>query len=67
MAGPRQLYYDKENNIMIDEWGEPVFNIFEIITPNTLHLFKQHKDYMVARTLSGELVELMYPEQYWDY
>jgi hypothetical protein len=58
------LYYLKEDNVFMDGEGEIVFEIFEIITPNDLYLFKRHKDYMIVnhRTEPGILVELYWPE-----
>lgn len=58
------LYYLKEENVFMDGEGEIVFEIFEIITPNDLYLFKRHKAYMIAshRTEPGIFVELYWPE-----
>jgi len=58
------LYYLKEDNVFIDGEGEIVFEIFEIITPNDLYLFKRHKTYMIVnhRTEPQIFVELYWPE-----
>lgn len=67
MSYHRQLFYDEHNNIIWDEWGEIVFNIFEIITPNVLALFKKQKGYMVTYSTSGQLIELVYQELPFEY
>jgi hypothetical protein len=54
-------YYNEEKNIMIDEDGQEIFNIFSIITPNALYLFKENKEDMFVYGIHGELVELVYP------
>lgn len=58
------LYYLKEDNVFIDGEGEIVFEIFEIITPNDLYLFKRHKAYMIVNhcTEPQIFVELYWPE-----
>jgi len=55
-------YYNKEKNIMIDEDGFEIFNIFNIISPNSLFLFKYKKDDMFVFGTSGKVVELIYPD-----
>ena len=58
----RQLYYDERDNVMIDEWGQIVFNIFEIITPSILALFKHKKEYMIVYGKKyNHPIELIYP------
>lgn len=56
----RALQYDSESNMMYDEDGEIVFNIFSIIDPNTLYLFKKNKKDMEAMSISGGYVSLMW-------
>lgn len=56
------LFYDEERNVMIDFNGRVVFNIFEIISPNVLFLFKKHKEHMVVRGRNGVRIELIWPE-----
>jgi hypothetical protein len=44
------LFYDVEKNIFLDEDGQVVKNIFELITPNDLYLFRHlEKEYVVFR------------------
>jgi hypothetical protein len=57
-----QLYYDEARNIMMDEGGFPVFNIFEHISPAMYYLFRENKEYMIIRSKLGPLVELIWPE-----
>ena len=54
-------YYDDERNVMIDEDGTEIFNIFEIISPNMLYLFKTKKQDMFVYGVDGQYVELVYP------
>ena len=62
---PRQLFYQAEDNYIIDERGCTVFDIFRIISPNQLYLFKLNKGYMFVVGRNGEMVELIY-EDYRD-
>lgn len=57
------IFYDVERNLFIDEDGFPIINVFELITPNDLYLFKLGGTYMVVnhRSLPGVLCELFYP------
>lgn len=55
------LYYDEHNNILIDEDGFIVFDIYEYITPNELALFKKSKVWMIFRN-----IELVWPEEPWQ-
>lgn len=56
----RRLQYDSETNIIYDEGGSIVFNIFSIIDPNTLYLFKSGKEDMMVSTVSGGTASLMW-------
>jgi len=58
------LFYDEERNIFIDEDGFIVWDLFEIITPNDLFLFKLNKEYMLVKHVSMKevLVEMYYPD-----
>jgi hypothetical protein len=62
VMGCFQLYYDEVNNIMLDEGGFPVFNIFDYIEPYILYLFKQGREYMLTPSKIGPWVELIWPE-----
>lgn len=58
----KAYYYDPRINRMIDEDGYIICDIFSIITPNDLYLFKFHKEYTLIKNKFGELIELYYPE-----
>jgi len=57
------LYYNKEDNVFVDEDGYIICNLFELIAPNDLYLFRKHQTYMVVRhrTLPGFICELYCP------
>jgi hypothetical protein len=57
---PYRLYYYPDNNIIVDECGFTIYNIFGIIDPNTLYLFKKNKESVVVRSISGGEIELHY-------
>jgi hypothetical protein len=55
-------YYDKEANVLIDgDMGAVVFDIFKVITPNELMLFKLKQDYMIFKK-GNQVIELHWPE-----
>lgn len=60
------LFYDDLRNVIIDEGGYIVYNIFSIITPNTLRLFRYYKDHMIVRGIHGQTVELIWPEHEYE-
>jgi len=45
--GVLQFFYDSEENIFYDQCGQIVINIFEVLTPNDIFLFKQDPGYNV--------------------
>lgn len=53
-------YYDEESNVMIDSEGFERPDIFSIISPNMLYLFKTKRKSMYVYSLSGELVHLIW-------
>jgi hypothetical protein len=57
------LYYDRERNIMMDLDGHEVHNVFDIISPNTLFLFKRKKKDMLVYGRDGQAVELIWPRE----
>jgi hypothetical protein len=56
----RLFMYDSIANVIYDEGGAIVFNIFSIITPNELYIFKLKKESIVLDMIDGGLVELQY-------
>ncbi len=57
------LYYDMTTNMMVNENGFEVFNVFSVITPNTLMLFKARQKDMIVRGVTGQLIELVWPDE----
>ena len=57
------LYYDTEHNLMMDEDGFLVYNIYDYITPSMLFLFLKKKETMIFEISSRCFVELVYPEE----
>ena len=55
------LYYDRESNIMTDEDGNPCFDIFRIISPNSYQLFRSKKKDMLVPGVNGKMIGLIYP------
>lgn len=56
------LYYVKEENYMIDSDGRIVYDLFRLITPSQLRLFKEREEWMIVQGVDGDLIELIYPE-----
>lgn len=56
------LFYNKRINRMIDEDGFLVFDIFNIIRPNDLYMFKKLKEDVVVMSIDKRLIELVYSE-----
>ena len=56
------LFYNPETNVISDECGFMVFDIFNIVTPNRLFLFKQQKQHMSTWNDFGDLIVLYYGE-----
>jgi hypothetical protein len=55
------LYYNIERNIMEDEGGYEIPNLFSIISPNAFYLFRKKKEDMVVYGVNGRIIELLYP------
>lgn len=58
----RTLYYDIDLNVMMDEDCFPIFNIFSIISPNDLYLFKKNKESVEVRGVNDGFIELIWPD-----
>jgi len=59
----KYLYYDKEENVMFDENGYNVPDIFDWVTTNQLYVFKHKKQTMECVNNEREqVVVLIYPE-----
>jgi hypothetical protein len=61
----RCLLYDDEQNLIFDHHGCHVFDIFRLISPNDLYLFKHKKKDMIVRGRSGERIRLVYYARIW--
>ena len=63
------LYYDSDNNAMFDCDGNVVWDIFNVITPAQLYVFKKLKQWMLVQGVHNQPVELCYPEEHtkFDY
>ena len=55
-----RIYYDPDLNIMFDQCGFMIFDIFDIIDPNTLFLFKHKKVDVSTYDKHGNPVILFY-------
>jgi len=60
----RLLYYDLEENIMIDEAGNAVFNLYNIIRPNDFMMFRRNKESVIVVGIWGGYIELVWPHDY---
>ena len=58
------LYYDDENNIFLDACGFIERNVFTIVSPNVVYLFKLKKKTMAYNGGNGKLVMLFWPGDY---
>ena len=54
------LKYDHNKNMMFDDVGDIVYNIFDFIEPNDLFLLKCNKKSLVTYGRYGQLVEVVY-------
>lgn len=56
------FYYVKEENILIDEDGYPVLDIYRYIPPKVWHLFLYLKDYYLIEVGPKFFIELIWPD-----
>lgn len=56
------LYFYKEENMLFDEDGRPVLNLFQLIPPKVWKMFKRRQSYFCYRRKDGLIVELFYPD-----
>jgi hypothetical protein len=54
------LYYNDKLNIFLDDGGYIVYDIFRIVSPNDLYLFREKKEDIVLRSKLGMDVRLIY-------
>ena len=62
----RSLYYCSKDNVIENEEGFIVYNIFSIITPNDLMLFKKGKETVWIKDIDGDNIELVYSDEYYE-
>lgn len=55
-----RLYYVADQNVVTDEEGDIVYDIFNYVTPNEFLLFKHNKKDLITDGRYGQLVELVY-------
>lgn len=55
------LYYDVDENVMLDGYGYIMFNVFSLIYPHDLILFKKKKKDMKFYGRNGKIIQLLYP------
>lgn len=58
----RNIIYWKADNLFTDEEGEVLFNIFSLLTPSDIYLFKRNKESVVIWGLQGGNVSIIYSE-----
>jgi hypothetical protein len=62
-----QIYYNASTNQFMDEGGYEIFNIYRVLSPNVIFLFKYKKDDMFAYGVNGEYIELIYEDYNYIY
>ena len=57
------LFYEKGDNVFLDEDGYIIWDIFSLVTPNDLYLFRLHGEDMCVphKTLPGVFCHLYHP------
>ena len=58
----KTLSYDPNLNMIFDEYGHIVYNIFHFVSPIMLSIFKQRKETMIINGKNGEVIELTYDD-----
>jgi len=66
ISNDRALYYYAKDNTMCDDDGDIIYNIFSIITPNDLMLFKKGKETVWIKDIDGDNIELVYSDEYYE-
>lgn len=62
----RQIIYNEEANLFLDEGWHIIENIYREILPNMIYLFKLKRDDMFVYGRRGEFIELVYERKYED-
>lgn len=58
------LYYDDTHNVFLDACGFIERDLFTIISPNMVYIFKEKKKSMVCYGVTGKTVMLFWPGDY---
>jgi 4-amino-4-deoxy-L-arabinose transferase-like glycosyltransferase len=64
MCDIRQIFYDEKDNFYVDDCGYVIPNIYSIIEPNIIYLFRSKKEDMFVYSAHGEYIELIYEPEY---
>lgn len=54
--------YDPYFNMLFDEYGHVMYNIFHFISPIIWSIFKEKKESMSVKGVNGETIELLYDD-----
>lgn len=59
----KSFYYDEEDNIMIDEYGNVFYDIFRLISPSKFFLYKLKRGtyYIPAKGRDDVVYEFVFP------
>jgi hypothetical protein len=58
------LFYDVDENRFMDEFGSLIHDIFRLITPGQLMIFRKYKEVYLVRDRSNSFyVEMIYPDE----
>jgi hypothetical protein len=60
--GVKSYFYSRSSNLVTDEEGFPVFDIYHIVTPSMFFLFTRKKEKVLIENERGELIELVWCE-----
>lgn len=60
--GVKSYFYTRSTNLVTDEDGYPIFDIYRIISPSMFLLFTKRKDHILLKNKRGELIELIWCE-----
>lgn len=60
------LFYIHDQNYFVDEMGQPVYNLFDYITPGELQVFKSEWEDMFILRADKSYVEIIAPD-YLEY
>lgn len=63
------IYYDADNNWFIDEDGYVIYDIYDLITPNDVFLFKERLRYMIVSYKHNKKigVEINFPDGEYNF